>query len=405
MSERRRRKNPRFLKETSDRSGFDNWSRTDEGNFVKKWQSVKQGGLLLEPDEYDTPPPSNRPLGGADISGSPNPAGDSYAVPTESQYQVQYLSSSSQITMQEQSPIMITGSNSAVSLGNAGVIASSGSNNLVSLLCVGSNVPLQSYNVFVDSETTPKTVTDTNYVELDTNNYVTGTASGKFDGTNYLSLASSSDWAFSSSNFTIEGYFNFSLLPSGFISLLGHFNSDINKRGWLFAYSSSNLYFFYSTDGITPIFPSVSFSASEDRWYHLAFVRSGNNGYFFINGVRTGAAVNFTGITIFDAEQRLAIGSNNIESTPTQYFYGNIDMVRISDIARWTDNFTPPTTAYTADSNTKLLLNFDSASGLKMNTRTYSMDSGAILNLRYDTSDSSWYETSRDHQYYSLGAL
>ncbi len=48
--------------------------------------------------------------------------------------------------------------------------------------------------------------------------------------------------------------------------------------------------------------------------------------------------------------------------------YGWLDEVRISNVARWTTNFTPPTTPYRRDNNTLLLLHFDDPNGARSTT-------------------------------------
>ena len=60
-------------------------------------------------------------------------------------------------------------------------------------------------------------------------------------------------------------------------------------------------------------------------------------------------------------------------NTPMQFgsypqFYGWIDEVRISNVARWTTNFTPSTTPYRRDNNTVLLLHFDNPDGARSTT-------------------------------------
>ena len=141
MSERRRRKNPRFLKEKSDRSGFDSWHRTDKGDFVKDWVGIKQGGLLLEPEEFDMPPPSNKPLGGADISGIPLASAGTvgYIYPSQ-EAQVQYMTTASQVTLRDQIAMYVSGSNTAVILASNPQVVSGGSNQCIAILGVGSGV-------------------------------------------------------------------------------------------------------------------------------------------------------------------------------------------------------------------------------------------------------------------------
>lgn len=141
MSERRRRKNPRFLKETSDRSGFDSWSQSRDGNFTKQWTGIKQGGLLLEPVEFDMPPPSNKSLGGADISGTPRANGEVINMDSSQVAQVQYLNTASQINLTQQIAIYISGSNLAVTLASTQIV-SGGSNQVIAIMGVGSGVTL-----------------------------------------------------------------------------------------------------------------------------------------------------------------------------------------------------------------------------------------------------------------------
>ena len=141
MSERRRRKNPRFLKETSDRSGFDSWSQNKEGNFSKQWTGIKQSGLLIEPTEFDMPPPSNKPLGGADISGIPRNNSEVINIDSSAVAQVQYLNTASQINLSQQIAIYISGSNSAVTLSKTQIV-SGGSNQIIAIMGVGSAVTL-----------------------------------------------------------------------------------------------------------------------------------------------------------------------------------------------------------------------------------------------------------------------
>lgn len=148
MSERQRRRSLRFLKETSDRSGFDNWERNREGTFKKVWQSIKQGGLKLEPSEFDMPPPSKKSLGGADISGEPRANWDDTDVPSGCSITVQYLAVDSQVTqsLNDGEVAYITGSNGNVTLTSDPQFVAGASNQIMTVIGVGSNVVLTSGN-------------------------------------------------------------------------------------------------------------------------------------------------------------------------------------------------------------------------------------------------------------------
>jgi hypothetical protein len=96
-----------------------------------------------------------------------------------------------------------------------------------------------------------------------------------------------------------------------------------------------------------------------NTWHHVAVVFDGNTKQlrFVLDGA-VGAAVpvNLTGFSTFSSN--LIVGA-----FPTSaHFNGNIDEVRISDVARYTSGFTPPNTL-TLDANTRALYRFNEAAG------------------------------------------
>lgn len=156
MSERSTRRGDRFRWWLSDRSGFQfGFSPlTDYPNayYREDGRPVKDNGIQVCPSEYDQPPPSTKPLGGPEIgTGARNNssfATDSniYYIPPESVIPVQYLTSSSKISWnQDNVPFYITGSMSNVTLGNNPI--NSGIQGLyISLQGVGSSVTINSGN-------------------------------------------------------------------------------------------------------------------------------------------------------------------------------------------------------------------------------------------------------------------
>jgi len=92
-------------------------------------------------------------------------------------------------------------------------------------------------------------------------------------------------------------------------------------------------------------------SLSNNTWYHVALVRSGNTKTLYLDGSSEGTK-DVTGINEKFSDY-LNIGAY---IRGYNFFDGHIDEVRISDNARYTSNFTPSTTAFTNDSNTLLLL-------------------------------------------------
>jgi len=99
---------------------------------------------------------------------------------------------------------------------------------------------------------------------------------------------------------------------------------------------------------------------SANTWVHIAVTRGdpfGNTYSVFVNGVKEGSSL--FGATPTAANIHIGSdfnGSNNWE--------GYIDELRVADVDEYggTD-FTPPTSAYTADGNIPILLHFDGANG------------------------------------------
>ena len=116
------------------------------------------------------------------------------------------------------------------------------------------------------------------------------------------------------------------------------YNPSVNKLFW---YNSS-------------FSKQESWSPQTNTWYHLAVVRSQGLLHFYANGIELGTgSVNTSNIV---GDHPLYIGA---DKNANWGMNGKLDEFRISKIARWTSNFTPPVTAYPSDTSTNLLLHFD----------------------------------------------
>lgn len=104
-----------------------------------------------------------------------------------------------------------------------------------------------------------------------------------------------------------------------------------------------NFQVFNSGSG-TVIF-NTAYSFSKSVWYHVAFTRSGNNVYLFVDGTVI-ASTTYSG-TITAGTNPLRVGYGQSGSVNyRQPFPGYIDDLRITKgYARYTANFTPPTAA------------------------------------------------------------
>ena len=150
MAERATRKGDRFRWWNSDRSGFQfgfsPLTSPPNSYYREDGRPVNDKGHIVAPDEYDQPPPSTKPLGGADIGSGARSNSDSSATPTDLLIPVQYIPASGSISWNYNNvPIQITGSNSAVTVGNNSLSAAP-NGTYIALLGVGSGVTINSGN-------------------------------------------------------------------------------------------------------------------------------------------------------------------------------------------------------------------------------------------------------------------
>lgn len=187
--------------------------------------------------------------------------------------------------------------------------------------------------------------------------------SAYFDGNgDYLTIPFGSSFVFNS-NFTIEGWFNASSLPT------------TNSQKYLIASwnASSNLRSFYVillntagvlslSIGLSPDGTSTNSSATTSnpitlnlgQWYHFAICRSGNTITHYIDGISVGSGTN--SISNFGSGSPVSIGADAPGLTTAFYWNGYISNVRIvKGTAVYTTNFTPPTLPLTQVSGTALL--------------------------------------------------
>ena len=94
----------------------------------------------------------------------------------------------------------------------------------------------------------------------------------------------------------------------------------------------------------------------SDGWTHIAITRSGSTIKIFKNGVQAGSTATYSGEFKFGTgETWIGAITMSTGSTPETYD-GKISNLRvIKGTALYTSNFTPPTTALTSATNTKLL--------------------------------------------------
>ena len=180
-----------------------------------------------------------------------------------------------------------------------------------------------------------------------------------FDGTNdFLTVPAHSDFNYGTNDFTVEAWIkttdtgNLYLFYNGMATSTGSGlmglainNSTANKL---------NLRVYPTTSGIDESVTSTT-SVNDGVWHHVAMVRDGNTMRLFVDGTEEGTPNVING-SLGDAVAAQQIGT--LDSLGFDYT-GLIDEFRVSDTARWTSDFTPPTERYTSDSNTLLLIHGD----------------------------------------------
>lgn len=202
------------------------------------------------------------------------------------------------------------------------------------------------------SDTTGKTVTNSN-VTISSTQSKFGGFSAYFNGNSQLTLPSSTDFSFGSSNFTIDFW---AYTPSAQGSQAIIMSNYLSGGGWTTgcwtiqrkASSDTWTFYLYSYSASAPMLISTT-ASNLSAWTHVAIVRNVNTWTMYINGIAESivtSAVSFNDGT----SMPIYVGGMN-----TYYLTGYLDDVRITkDKAIWTTNFTSPTTAATIDTNTSL---------------------------------------------------
>ncbi len=157
-----------------------------------------------------------------------------------------------------------------------------------------------------------------------------------------------------SGDFTIEFFY----YPTDFTSQYGRYFFDTGSG----VSSRLNGYFepggstFKLRSGNTQIM-SGNHDMSTNQWYHIAFVRKSGTLKYYLNGTEKISVSNSTNFTNNDYKigSYLTGGPYSIK--------GYLDEWRQSNVARYSQAFTPTNTAFTADGYTKLLLHFDGSNG------------------------------------------
>ncbi len=194
---------------------------------------------------------------------------------------------------------------------------------------------------FTDSSQYTQTITAGGNAQVDT-----GVSKSDFeqslllDGNDYISVPNSSNFDFGTGAFTLDGWVNGSYnTGTQIIFSIGNTSNQLE-----FGVERTGTDYLYSFIGGNAHNATVTSDFTNGTWYHVAMVRDASgNVYFFVNGTKIGDTI--TGCTEnINVSDVTCIGSRSGAGG----FIGNIDEARISNYARWTDNFDVPIGTYGA---------------------------------------------------------
>lgn len=202
--------------------------------------------------------------------------------------------------------------------------------------------------------------------QLDTALIKFGTASGLFDGTgDWVQTPDSADFALGTSDWTAEAWFNLVGVSAAGGNICGQGDSSITAAATSFfigRVGATNTMQVQVSNGTSIIVLAGTTAFSNllnPGWHHIAVVRTGNVIKLFIDGVQEGGDAAFTG-TIPNIATTFTVGARSDAGGST--WNGWIDEFRLSvGIARWTENFIPPSFAYDVVATSRGFLSFDAA--------------------------------------------
>jgi hypothetical protein len=199
------------------------------------------------------------------------------------------------------------------------------------------------------STTAPKQPSMNNTAQLDTAQKKFGSASLLLDGdSDYISVPDSADWNFGSGDFTLDFWIRINALPAnGWEDPAFMQYVDADNRWWWALRNNGGSYeyrLYVKAGGSVTHNRACTLNPQPalNTWYHIALARNGNTWYSFQGGTQIDTWSDSDSMP--DLASSLFVGAHSDQG----YTDGWLDEVRVSKgIARWTANFTPPTSEYT----------------------------------------------------------
>jgi hypothetical protein len=205
-------------------------------------------------------------------------------------------------------------------------------------------------NSFTDESPSPKTITTSGTASITTTagqwKYSGSAFSLTKSTSSYIQagVANDSAFDFGSGDFTIEAWINPSVV-SGYNAVVGTTAGPYNAEGWGIYVTSGQLSFNVYSNTSTATFIITGGTITLNSYSHIAVTRSGSTIRSFINGTLvTSGSLSGALVTTNAYSKFLRVGFQSYTDGVFDYA-GFIDDLRITKgVARYTANFTPPTT-------------------------------------------------------------
>jgi hypothetical protein len=133
-----------------------------------------------------------------------------------------------------------------------------------------------------------------------------------------------------------------------------------------------------------------------DTWHQIAVVSSGGTATLYLDGVSIGSTTLDNTPSALGGGAGTAddwLGKSEFSSDPT--FSGYMDEFRISDVARYLANYTPPSSPFTPDASTVALYHFDDGSGQTITDASGNGNNGVLgATSAVESTDPTWQSCS-----------
>jgi len=196
---------------------------------------------------------------------------------------------------------------------------------------------------FIDSSRRRLRVTANGNAQISTAQSKFGGASGLFDGDGDWLSVSGAILALGAGDFTIEAWVRVPLAAARQGNMGIWVYPDLgNDTGLYVTAFTNNKGSFCELKWIDGQEGGFIFSYDTfgfDEWVHIAAVRDSGIIYLYLNGAQQ---VQTTAYQPPIDSPNVLIGRSNFEGVPSSFMYGNIDELRVSAVAVYTESFTPP---------------------------------------------------------------